>query len=215
MTRSQLRAGPGNISSRRATHGSGVYRAGAVARRLISCALALALAASCSSAKKADNAAPTTTVAPSTTTARRHTPVRGGWVNSTPAVSLGASVRGIKQRSGTTWNGDLAGTTSYVAYTRSDPKHPGVLIATIDEVFTGSLRGVGHGRLFLGERMTVAAKGGAMRNVATIKRGDGDLAGATGTIVFLGKLDTNADGSVAVSGLGHGTYTGTIARRAL
>lgn len=131
-------------------------------------------------------------------------------MNATPAVSLGNSARGFKQRSGTTWTGDLVGTTTYVAYTRSDPAHPGAGLGDIDEIFTGAVRGVGRGRLYLSERFTVAAKGGAIRNVATIERGDGGLVGVTGAVVFIGTLDVNTDGSVAVSGMGHGTYTGTI-----
>ena len=145
-----------------------------------------------------------------TTTARAPESVHGTWVNSTPAVSLGTSALGFKQRSGTTWTGDLAGTTTYVAYTRADPRHPGAGVGTIDEIFTGSVSGIGHGRLYLREHFTVAASGGAIRNAATITRGDGGLTGVKGAIVFVGTLDVNADGTAAISGLGRGSYTGTI-----
>ncbi len=177
---------------------------------LVSCALAVV--AGCSSASRPVSDAPSTTIAASTTVTRSRATesVHGTWVNATPATSLGSTALGFKQRSGTTWTGDLVGSTSYVAYTRSDPKHPGVAVGTIDEVFTGSVNGIGRGHLYLSERFTIADKGGAIRNAATIKRGDGGLTGVTGTIVFVGTLDLNADGLVAVSGLGHGTYTGAI-----
>src|SRR3954453_15965088 len=113
--------------------------------RLLLLGCVLALAASCSSSRKSaggDTSTAATSTSTPPTTARPTTSVQGKWVNGTPAVSLGSTAQGFKQRSGTTWTADPPGTTTYVAYTRSDPAHVGAGVGDVDEVFTGSVRGI-------------------------------------------------------------------------
>ena len=125
----------------------------------------------------------------------------GKWVNPTAAVTLSSTGGVIKQRSGTVWTGDLNGKTTFSALLRADPKNAGALVGTIDEVFTGSVRGIGQGRLFLAEEITVSGTG-ALVVVATIKRGDAALQGVRGRLRFTGTSD--------VRGIGDGVYSGSI-----
>ena len=118
------------------------------------------LAMNCSSSSPATQTSPTKPAISAPALAHPTvSPITGKWVNPTAAVTLSSTGGVIKQRSGTVWKGDLNGKTTFNAILRSDPKRAGFLVGTIDEVFTGSVRGIGHGRLFLIEQISVSGTG--------------------------------------------------------
>jgi hypothetical protein len=160
-----------------------------------------ALAAGCASSTHSAGTATSSSSTTRPSVARSTVLVKGRWVNPTAAVTIGTPGGGIKQRSGTIWTGDLNGKTTYTATFRADPKRAGAFVGTIDEVFVGSVRGVGRGRLFLTERFTVSATG-AVVNVGQVVRGDGGLKGVRGRLRFTGTAD--------LRGIGRGTFTGVL-----
>jgi hypothetical protein len=166
---------------------------------LVCCAFAVATGCGRSTHSAGTATSSSSTTRPSI--ARSTAPVDGRWVNPTAAVTVGTTGGVIEQRSGTIWTGDLDGKTTYTASFRADPKHAGAYVGTIDEVFDGSMRGVGRGRLFLTESFTVSATG-AVVNVGRIVRGDGGLKGVGGRLRFTGTSD--------LRGIGQGTFTGAL-----
>ncbi len=171
-------------------------------RRLAMLCCFVGFAASCSSSHT--NTSPSPTVPPVSSpasTGPTSAAVSGKWANPTAAVTLSSSGRFIKQRQGSIWTGDLDGKTTFNAVLRADPKSAGALVGTINEVFTGSVGGIGQGRLFLTEEITDTASGGATVD-ATIVRGDAGLKGVTGRLHFTGSSD--------IRGIGDGVYTGTV-----
>jgi len=172
-------------------------------KRIALLCVAVGLSASCGSSKHATGT--TTTSAPSSTLAQRptSTPVSGRWVNPTAAVTIGVTEGVIKQRSGTIWTGDLSGKTTYISYVHAVPNQTGAFAGTIDEIFSGSVRGIGRGQLFLAEKITVSATG-AVLNIARITRGTGGLVAVRGNLRFTGTAN--------LSGIGNGPYTGMIHR---
>ena len=162
----------------------------------------LTFTASCGSSSH-NAAAPTS--APTAGSAPAPSPtadaVAGKWANPTAAITLSSAGGVIKQRSGSVWTGDLDGKTTFNAVLHADPKTAGVLVGTIDEVFTGSVRGIGQGRLFLSEQITDSANGGVIVD-ATIVRGDAELKGVTGHLHFTGTSN--------IQGIGDGVYAGSL-----
>ncbi len=167
------------------------------------CCAVTVFAAGCGSGSHTD-ASPSPTAAAVSSPASTGPAVKavsGKWANPTAAVTLSSTGGVIKQRSGSIWTGDLDGKTTFNAVLRADPTSAGALVGTINEVFTGSVRGIGQGHLFLTEEITDTASGGVTVS-ATIVRGDGELKGVTGHLRFTGSSDIN--------GIGDGVYTGSI-----
>jgi hypothetical protein len=136
--------------------------------------------------------------------------VKGTWVNPQPAIDTGAKIIGgrsrLTQRSATIWRGDLHGATTFSSAFNVDPAHQGGFIGDIEEVFTGTVRGVGAGRLHFTEKLIYSVTTGAVDIRATVTRGEGALLGMTGHLHFTG--------TSAASGVGHGIYDGSLTPQA-
>ena len=100
--------------------------------------------------------------------------------------------------SGTIWHGDLEGTTKFVFHGIADIKTY-ASVGTSNEVFTGSMVGVGSGHLRFREKLKTDAQG-TLTVDATIVGSDGALDAMQGTMHFAGK-------GVPSTGEGSGTYT--------
>jgi hypothetical protein len=101
---------------------------------------------------------------------------------------------------GTTWHGDLEGSTTFIMKGVADLK-TFASRGTNEETFIGSVVGVGSGRLRLHETFTTSPD--RLSLDATIVSSDGALAHLRGRMHFEGPSDPT-------TGVGHGTYTATF-----
>jgi hypothetical protein len=130
-------------------------------------------------------------------------PVSGSW-STTPLTPTGFKQAGVNVKLpgivGSTWSGDLAGTTVASATFLIHPNGT-VVAAPARETLTGTVAGIGSGTLDFVEEAH-GQPDGFTKIDATIVRGSGDLAGLHGRLIFLGSCD--------VSGTCTGTYSGEL-----
>jgi Protein of unknown function (DUF3224) len=126
----------------------------------------------------------------------------GNWATSAPVIS-GAHPAGVNVRvivvSTAQFAGDFAGTTVFTGTFLIDPQ--GNIRGHATEAFTGTVSGVGSGKVLFQEEATVSATG-VVHVDATITHGSGDLAHLSGRLVF--------DGTSAPDLSSAGTYAGQI-----
>ena len=172
--------------------------------RLVIVASAVVIVAACGSSSSKGSASVTT--APGT--APHAIALHGTYVQ--PAVTPedlkvlpGGKKASYRVESGTTWHGDLEGTTKFVMHGVADVANY-ASTGTNDEVFTGSVKDIGSGHLHLFETWTTSAAGNLSLD-ARIVGSDGELAGLHGTMHFAGHGDPK-------TGAGTGTYTANSTR---
>jgi hypothetical protein len=127
-----------------------------------------------------------------------------------PAVTIsrletlpGGKRASFRADSGTVWHGDLEGRTRFVMHGVVDPT-TFASSGTNDEVFTGTVAGLGSGRLHFAETFTNAADGTVSID-AHIVGAEGELEGLRGTMHFSGHGNPQ-------TGAGTGTYTAQFSR---
>jgi len=104
---------------------------------------------------------------------------------------------------GTIWHGDLEGRTVFVIHGVVDPP-TGASTGTNDEVFTGSVSGIGSGKLHFDETFVNRANG-TIAIDAHIIGAEGALEGLRGTMHFVGSDNPR-------TGAGAGSYTAQFSR---
>jgi len=175
--------------------------------RCVAIACGFAALTGCSSSTNAASP-PTSTTPRSTTTAAAGRSRRGTYVQ--PAVTIsdletlpGGKKASFRADSGTVWHGDLEGRTEFVMHGVVDPA-TFASTGTNDEVFTGTVAGLGSGKLHFAERFTNAADGTVSID-ARIVGAEGALEGLRGTMHFSGRGNPQ-------TGAGTGTYTAQFSR---